>query len=152
MINRKELGYSKGFRDSFDQFLGDKAPLYMYDTCFIRSYEPLQLYDLKQAIDLIHSYQGVAAVAHPWLCLDPLHVCEDAVRFGVDGLECFPPEGRNEFGTSLYSSFAKEHELFCSSGSDYHAIEGAGVMVGTNVFPEEYANNFIETMKKHNII
>lgn len=146
------MGYSKGFRDSFDQFLGDTAPLYLQDLCFTCSYEPLQLYDLKQAIDLIHSHQGVAAVAHPWLCLDPLRVCEDAVQLGVDGLECFPPEGRSEFGTSLYSSFAKEHGLFCSSGSDYHGIEGAGVMVGTNVFPEEYANEFIEVMKKHNII
>lgn len=112
----------------------------------------MQLYGLKEAIDIIHSYNGVAAIAHPWLCVNPMRVCEDAVQLGVDGLECFPPAHREEYGTTQFVDFAKKHELFCSSGSDYHALGGQEVLPGENVFPEEYAKELVDYLKKHKIV
>ena len=116
------------------------------------SSEPLQLYPLQEAIDFIHSHHGVAAVAHPWCCSDPMKVCEDAVRMGIDALECFPPSDNKDFGTTIYSDFAKAHHLFCSSGSDYHGIAGMTATLGENVFPEDMAASFLESMKKHDVI
>ena len=112
----------------------------------------MQLYSLKEAIDIIHSYRGVAAIAHPWLCGNPMQVCEDAVKFGVNGLECFPPTHREEHGTTQFVDFANQHQLFCSSGSDYHALGGEEVLPGENVFPLEYAKQFINYLTKQNIL
>ena len=86
------------------------------------SYEPVRFLTLRDGIELIHSYKGVAAVAHPWLCNDPLQVCSEALSYGVDGLECFPPSHREEYGTTQFRDFAHLHNLFCSSGSDFHGI------------------------------
>ena len=116
------------------------------------SHEPLRLLTLNQAITLVHEYKGVAAVAHPWLCSDPLGVCAEAVKCGVDGMECFPPPQNTTIGTETLVRFASEKGLFRSSGSDYHAIEAMNIEPGDNVFPEEQAKCFIESMKKHGIV
>lgn len=81
-----------------------------------------------------------------------MKVCEDALRLGIDGLECFPPCDNKDFGTTVYSDFAKAHHLFCSSGSDYHGIEGLAAVLGENVFPSDMAASFMDSMKKHNIV
>ena len=78
---------------------------------------------MGEAIQLVHSYGGVIAVAHPWYCKDAMKVCEEAVKLGIDGLECFPPEGSPEFGTSRYQTFAHDHNLFCSFLKDLNILK-----------------------------
>ena len=116
------------------------------------SYEPVHFRTLKDGIELIHSYKGVAAVAHPWLCNDPLQVCSEALSYGVDGLECFPPSHREEYGTTQFRDFAHLHNLFCSSGSDFHGINNLEVPIGENVFPEEEVDAFLAVLKKHEVL
>ena len=71
---------------------------------------------------------------------------------GVDGLECYPPSGHSEHGTSLYRDICRKHNLFCSSGSDFHGITLSEVGIGDNIFPEEDADELIDFFKKHSIM
>lgn len=116
------------------------------------SYEPVRLFTIKEAIDFIHQHHGVACLAHPWLCDNPLATCNDCVHLGIDGMECFPPKHHKDYGTLIFVDFAKEHSLFCSSGSDFHYTENMEVDVGENIFPEEKADEFLSVLKKQNIL
>lgn len=107
---------------------------------------------MKEAIEFIHHYRGVACLAHPWLCSDGLDACREAFQWGIDGIECFPPKHHIQFKSTRYLHFAKEHSLFCSSGSDFHSTRYSLVDVGKNIFPEEDAAYFIEMMKKNDIL
>ena len=116
------------------------------------SYEPVRLFTVKEAIDFIHSHHGLACLAHPWLCSNAMEVCEDTLKLQVDGMECFPPRHHASFGTEQFVTFAKEHCLFCSGGSDFHWAENCEVDVGDNCFPEEEAIHFLDVLNKHGII
>ena len=118
----------------------------------MNSYEPVRLFTVKEAIDFIHKFQGLACIAHPWLCSNALDVCKNAYELQIDGIECFPPKHHSAFGTNIFVNFAQEHGLICSGGSDFHSIEDCSVDVGNNIFPEEFADAFLSIMKKHEII
>lgn len=121
-----------------------------YDNYF--SHEPVRLFTVKEAIDFVHQYHGIACLAHPWLCSDPTSVCKQAIELGIDGLECFPPKHHESYGTEEYVDIAKEHHLVCSSGSDFHSEVNCEVDVGENVYPKVYAEEFLCHLKKQNII
>ena len=76
----------------------------------------------EEAIQLIHRYNGIACLAHPWLYSDNDRVMEHFVSIGVDGMECFPPAHKMEADSEKYYEFAKKHNLLVTSGSDYHGI------------------------------
>ena len=118
----------------------------------MNSYEPVRLFTVKEAIDFIHRFRGVACLAHPWLCTNALDVCKNAYELQIDGIECFPPKHHQDFGTDVFVNFAKEHDLVCSSGSDFHSHQDCSVDVGGNIFPEEFADDFLSMLKKQEII
>ena len=74
------------------------------------------------------------------------------VQKRLDGLECFPPSHREEYGTTQFRDFAHLHSLFCSSGSDFHGINNLEVPIGENVFPEEEVDAFLAVLKKHEVL
>ena len=46
----------------------------------------------------------------------------EVVRCGIDGMECFPPSHLPCTGTDKYITFARQHGLIMTSGSDYHGM------------------------------
>ena len=124
----------------------------LFPASLICSYEPVRFLTLQEGINLIHEYKGLAFVAHPWLCVNPLAVCSSAAELGIDGLECFPPKHREEYNTPVFRDFAHQHSLLCSSGSDYHGINDLEVPIGDNVFPAEEVDAFLTALKKHDVL
>lgn len=93
----------------------------------------MKLYDLEQAIQFVHKHDGLCAVAHPWLYNYPIRVCKEALKFGVDGVECYPPRHHPQSNNMAYRTFCHNHNLFCCSGSDFHGIKSSEVGIGENV-------------------
>ena len=116
------------------------------------SYEPVKLYNLEQAIRFVHKYDGLCAVAHPWICSYPIRVCKEALKCGVDGVECFPPRHHSESGSMVYRTFCHKHNLFCCSGSDFHGITSNEVGIGENIFPEKEVRATLELFEQKGII
>ena len=116
------------------------------------SYEPVKLYNLEQAIQFVHKYDGLCAVAHPWICSYPIRVCKEALKCGVDGVECFPPRHHSESGSMVYRTFCHKHNLFCCSGSDFHGITSNEVVIGENIFPEKEVRATLELFEQKGII
>lgn len=112
----------------------------------------MRLFTVKEAIDFIHLHNGLACLAHPWLCNNSMEVCKEALQLNIDGIECFPPKHHDSHGTDTFAVFIRENGLFASSGSDFHYEENCEVDVGENIFPEEFADRFLHMMKTHNII
>lgn len=112
----------------------------------------MKLYNLEQAIQFVHKYNGLCAVAHPWLYNYPIRVCKEAVQFGVDGMECFPPRHHPEASSVGYRTFCHKHNLFCCSGSDFHGVTSSEVGIGENVFPEKEVGATLELFEQKGIL
>lgn len=84
------------------------------------------------------------------------------VEYGIDGMECFPPVHHPETGSQEYLTFAHEHNLIATSGSDYHGnyslleqsvgTKSPEVLPGDNIFPVAEKEATIEYFKKHHIL
>lgn len=116
------------------------------------SFEPVKLYNLEQAIQFIHKFNGLCAVAHPWLYNYPIRVCKEALQYGVDGVECFPPRHHPEASSVVYRTFCHKHNLFCCSGSDFHGVTSSEVGIGENVFPEKEVGATLELFEQKGIL
>lgn len=72
-------------------------------------------FDLKEAIDLIHKYNGFAILAHPGLYKDDVM---DLINI-IDGMECIHPSHSIYFMEELFD-ICREKKLYCSGGTDFH--------------------------------
>lgn len=70
------------------------------------------------AIELIHEAGGVAVVAHPGI-YDRDELLSKLIEAGLDGIEYHHPDHKEE-EVEKYLTFAKEHHLLISAGSDFH--------------------------------
>ncbi|SDB46147.1 hypothetical protein SAMN02910317_02319 [Ruminococcaceae bacterium FB2012] len=77
--------------------------------------------DVNFVLDLIHSSKGIAVMAHPYLFdnIELLHELTDAGK--LDGVEVYHPSANKEQQQNLLS-FAAEHDLLCTGGSDFHGL------------------------------
>jgi predicted metal-dependent phosphoesterase TrpH len=71
-----------------------------------------------QAIELIHQAGGVAVFAHPDKTQQD-HLIPSMIEAGLDGLEVYC-NGITHSKSQNYRKIAKEHNLICSGGSDFH--------------------------------
>lgn len=100
---------------------------------------------LEEAVELIHSADGVAQLAHlyEYASAEKLRSClwEMVGRADLDGVEC-AHSSFNEMQTSDLEEFDRSHGLIMSGGSDYHGTRKPGIELGRgkgNVFvPEDY--------------
>ena len=132
-----------------------------------------------EAIQLIHKYNGIACLAHPWydwlinsfillykqlpalirmelvrnrLTKDPEAVTKYFVEIGVDGMECFPPKHHQDENSGYFYDFAKKHNLYVTSGSDYHGSKDPEVLPGDNIYNEEEWERTSNLFKEKNIL
>ena len=82
--------------------------------------------------------------------IDP--VLQHVAEVGIDGMECFPPSHHAETGTTRYITFAHEHNLIATSGSDYHGTKDPEVTPGHNIFPEEEKEKTLAFLRQHSIL
>lgn len=106
-----KLGFAKDLSDAFGRILGRGCPAY------IAQQHPSP----EEVVGAIRAAGGAAVIAHPMKMkrCDPVSLIRDMARIGIEGVEahyCGATEGE----TRLFSSLARENELFITCGSDYH--------------------------------
>lgn len=72
-----------------------------------------------EAINAIHSSNGVAVLAHPGLNINEDNAfLLELVHLGLDGIECYSPY-HSEIQNAFYVSFALKRQLLITCGSDF---------------------------------
>lgn len=105
-----EANYAVDIQDAFNRYLGPGAPARF----------EIDLLQPAEAIQLIHNAGGVCVLAHPGQLLVD---CEKTVSmlkgYGLDGIEAYyAAHSLREVET--FRNMALEHDLFITTGSDYH--------------------------------
>ena len=107
-------GYVKSRKEAFDLYLQKGAPAYV---------DRMRL-PADQAIELIHQAGGITILAHPQsLGYKSLTEAGDTIlklkNLGLDGIEVYN-SGQDSQLTTQKLTFAREHHLVVSGGSDFH--------------------------------
>ena len=111
-----------------------------------RRYEfkvPYEFLDVKDLIKLVHDAGGIILVAHPHI---QLHLIDELIEMGVDGLEVWHPDLTEEEKVEAYR-IALAKELFVSGGSDHSGL--CGGMYDSFENPEE-TQYFLEPLSVGN--
>ena len=111
-----------------------------------RRYEfkvPYEFLDVKDLIKLVHDAGGIILVAHPHI---QLHLIDELIEMGVDGLEVWHPDLTEEEKVEAYR-IALDKELFVSGGSDHSGL--CGGMYDSFEHPEE-TQYFLEPLSVGN--
>lgn len=116
-----EAGHVGSMPEAFDRFLGRGQPAYVERV----KQTP------EQAIDLIHSVQGLAVLAHPLEGRGATHLVPRLVAAGLDGLESYYQHyDREQVGRLV--QLARRHGLVPTGGSDFHGFPLSGMTSVTN--------------------
>ncbi len=115
--------YVKSYDEAFARYLGYHAPAYV----------PKYKLTPKEAIDLIHSVNGLAVFAHPGL-VHKDDLIPKFVELGLDGLEAFHPQ-QGYYVTNHYIDLAKHYGLLYTGGSDCHGTRRGKILMGTVKMP-----------------
>lgn len=107
-----ELGIVATIEEAFEKYLGKGAAAYV---------NPPRITP-QEAIRLIQDAGGAAVLAHPGL-YDDDELVQELIAFGLDGIEVNHPDNTEE-QRLLYSTWAKEHGLVMTGGSDFHGWRG----------------------------
>jgi predicted metal-dependent phosphoesterase TrpH len=116
--------YVDSYREAFARYLGYHAPAYVPRTGL----------SAQEAIELIHSVDGVAVLAHPGI-LNRDDLVPLLVELGLDGLEAFHYR-HDEQTARHYVLLAHHHGLLYTGGSDCHGHRsGQGSLLGRAPVP-----------------
>ena len=119
------LGVCAHSNEAFSRYLRRGRPAFV----------PAPTFSAREAIDLIHSAGGIAALAHPAQSIgvdaaggiEPF--VESLVADGLDGLEVWHPSHTPKRRKRL-RRLAKLHDLVLTGGSDFHGHARAGIRLG----------------------
>ncbi len=111
-------------QEAFDRFLSKGKPAYI---------EKVKLSE-AETIQLIHSAEGLAILAHPHYMnfatfADTRKKILQLKEMGLDGVEAFYPEMPAEFHTALIE-LAHEADLVISGGTDFHGTVKPDIQLG----------------------
>ncbi|OIN98503.1 hypothetical protein AUJ66_00935 [Candidatus Desantisbacteria bacterium CG1_02_38_46] len=120
---------------AFDQYIGNNKP------CYVSKYQ----LNPEGAAQIIKEIGGIAVIAHPGLLnLDFVdNLIHRLVKNGLDGIEVYYPEHRNNVITHL-KEIAKEYNLLVTGGTDCHGLAKERILMGTLDIPYE----LLEKMKQ----
>ncbi|WP_368504196.1 PHP domain-containing protein [Alkalihalophilus sp. As8PL] len=141
-----DAGYVNSVSEAFDQFLAEGKPGFV---------EKQKEMTVKEAIDFIHRYNGVAVVAHAdYYGLD--EEIELWVReWGLDGIEVFHRD-HNAETVQRYLTLVNQieantgAELLLTGGSDFHDEEYGRVPepLGVTRLADQYAEILLQRISK----
>jgi len=116
-----------------------------------RGYARRFIYQVEEAISLIHHSGGSAVLAHPSQISRASEVLDSLLaelkKMGLDGVETCYPTQKGSF-LKMLRRLARKHDLFETGGSDYHGdIRPNTAMAGSrgNVVPFD----LLEQMDRH---
>jgi predicted metal-dependent phosphoesterase TrpH len=113
-----EAGLADNYYDAFNRFLADGRPAYV----------PKKKLAVTDAIKLLHSAGGLAAIAHPGLDV-PDEIILEIIRSGIDAIETVHPR-HGDARRQHYTSLARTHGLLTTGGSDFHGGRKVNEKVG----------------------
>jgi predicted metal-dependent phosphoesterase TrpH len=116
-----EAGHVETMPEAFDRFIGRNGPAYV---------ERFKLTP-AEAVELVHSVQGMAVLAHPLETEGTEEIVPQLALDGLDGMECYY-QGYSAEQVEHLVSLAREHGLVPTGGSDYHGFPMAGMTEVTN--------------------
>lgn len=125
-------GKVKTLREAFEKYLSPGKPGYLSRF----------KYSIKEGIELIKKYGGLAFLAHPHLIPEKAWI-EEFVSLGIDGLEVVYPRF-SPAKILLYKEMADKFGLLKSGGSDAHGSYKEFIQIGEVFAP--YA--WVVDMKK----
>jgi predicted metal-dependent phosphoesterase TrpH len=126
------------FEDAFTHYIGLRGPAYV----------PKENLTPKEAIELIHSANGLAVLAHPGIAAAERHI-KEFIGYGIDGIEVYHP--RHTYAQrKQYMEIVKERHLLATGGSDYHGREGRHGMIGSQPVPLRLLNEMKERSNLEN--
>jgi len=123
MLETEQVG---SIWEAFKKYLSPGKPAYVHRNRF----------SVKEAIDLIHSVDGVAVLAHPNYIKDKTWIPRFA-GFGLDGLEAVYPSFSAKLSNE-FKSLAGKLGLFTTGGSDAHGDYKDFTAVGETAAPYEW--------------
>lgn len=124
-----EAAYEEGQKQGFDVFFGieyafkgDEYLIYGVDKQWLLDNPDILSWDHRRLFEEVHKAGGAMVQAHPYrvrgyiekIFLHPEH---------VDGAEVFN-QGNDQECDALAFEYAKEHDLYMTSGSDIHGLPG----------------------------
>lgn len=121
--------------EAFERFLKKGRPAWV----------PKTKMSALEAVELIHSANGLAVMAHPGLNRTD-EIIPDLVDAGLDGIECF----HTKHSTSMserYLEIADEYHLLVTGGSDCHGYSKAKPLIGTVRLPYEHVEKLFAAHK-----
>lgn len=127
-----DAGYNYDKEYIFEHFIGNDCPAYI----------PSVQIDTKEGVKLLKKHGAVVVLAHPVLLKKSSF--QDVLALGFDGLEGIYPMNSEE-DTEKFLSYAKEHNLITSCGSDSHGGEDdlKHGSLGSMEMDEEWLTKFL---------
>ncbi len=135
-----ERGHVRSRKAAFDLLLGKGRPAY------VERYR----YSARECIELIRRAGGVSVLAHP----ATVHVSDDQLRGllkglkerGLGGIEAYYAEHKPE-NIQKFCRWAKEFDLICTGGTDYHGRNTPDLKLGTGFGQLRVPDEALEQLK-----
>lgn len=104
-----EQDHTKTYQEAFEKYLKKGRPAYL----------PNNPVPIGRAIEAVKAAGGVAIIAHPGLYRNGDEVVHEAVREGIDGIECHHSDHDHDT-TRHFEAIACKRGLLISGGADFH--------------------------------
>lgn len=129
-------GYVKSVEKAFERYLGNNS------RCYVKG----ALFEVEEAIELLHQAGGYAVIAHPHF-IKPKSLMSALSEMPFDGIEAY--YGRLSLSQEQpWIQLARKKNWFVTGGSDYHGEAKAHAVLGSAWTPEEnftlFKNRFAE--------
>lgn len=101
-------GFVSSLKEAFEKYIGDDKPCYV----------PKKEFSVRETVDMIHKYEGIAVLAHPYEN-NVVEFIDEIIGIGIDGIEVFSPKN-NQFNIDFLYDKAFKNSLIVTGGSDFH--------------------------------
>ncbi len=131
-------GYVATVQDAFTKYLGRGRSGFVFKKSV----------PCAEAVELIHSAEGLAFIAHPGL-LDKRSTLKRLLGIGFDGIEAYHVS-HSPGQVEAYASLAREHGLLIAGGSDCHGAVKDGPEMGKIRVPYAYYEAIVNALAHQN--
>ncbi|MEE1219362.1 MAG: PHP domain-containing protein [Ruminococcus sp.] len=123
-----DKGYTSSIDEVFDKYIGEGKPCYVQRKC------P----ELSDAVNAVHSCNGIAVLAHPFqYTKTEIEVfLADAIKI-IDGIEALH-SSHNKNQIKELTKIAQKHKKIITGGSDFHGTVKPDVSIGCCAVPDKY--------------